>query len=306
MVGVRYRGCHLQNHLKTRLSLTILSQKDLCISRIIFYIFTFLIFVEKDFTEYLKIPASFYEPVFILDVLNFPTPYDLPYFEYWVSIWKISLITSSIGLFSKISKWISFFGAFYFLSLDTGFGFDHHRYYIIVVFLGLLAINNLSTHYTLDSVLFKKSNTPVQTFNPTLLFKLSLCLMYFSSGYTKLIQTGIVFFTEDTLKEFMTVSKSVYAPYREHSILTFESIRNFVYNSTHFHKVIAFLGLTFEILSPLAILNSQLSILFIGSVLIMHFTIFILMYIHFFESIGCLVFWIPWTNLLGQFRWWKK
>lgn len=290
----------MQNSFKEALNSSLLTQKDLSIARFLFYILIFIFFLNKNFNSYAHLPEAFYEPVFILQFLSAPSPSHFPHFELFVLFWRATLITSALGLFSSVSKWTSFVGGFYLLSLDTSYGFDHHRYYILVILMGLLCLFNLSQHYSIDKFLFNNNESFPPQPNPTILLKLAFCMMYFSAGFTKLKMTGFDYFTEDTMKEFMIIAKNIYAPYRHHEIEFFENIRLFVLQNHFAPKIIAFLGLSFELLSPLAILNKKLSIPFMLAVLFMHFSIYVLMYIHFFEVLCGLVFWLPWASYIER------
>lgn len=273
---------------------------DLDFSRFVFYAILFVFFWDRHFDMYVDLPKFLFKRSPLFDILNLPPP------GYWIIplsiIWKISIFTTAIGLFTRYSAIVCFVLGFYLLGLDWCYARIHHYYHVLVVCMGIFASANLGQYFSIDSLSKKKPEKLIQPVSeawPLRYCQLCLCLMYFSAGLAKLRVTGLDFIFSDTMKTHLIYSFEKRA-HRGNSLQHFFNAA--VAGSPFLYKTLAALAIGFEILFPIALFSIKWRWFFLALIAAMHLGIFLTMYILFKDILPIFAVMIPWTLLYEKLK----
>jgi hypothetical protein len=137
------------------------SHRQADLLRIFCYLFIFVIFSGVSKANYAGLPGEFWSPPSTLNWLTTLRP-PLEHFPIFELIWKISLLTSALGLFTPLSKWTAFIG-FLFVgqyNVFVGHFLTAASSYPLIFLLFYLCFFKCHYQLSIDYFLFKKRNEP--------------------------------------------------------------------------------------------------------------------------------------------------
>ena len=204
----------------------------------------------------------------------------------------LSLLLSTVGLFTKISTKTSFLLVLFYQGLLRSFGHFNHDEMIAVYYLAVLAFTPCGDDFSLDSRL-KQTKVHRPTFAyayPILLMQLLMAWTYFSSALIKLRVAGMKYFSSDNLP----------------ALAIFHSLDNL--HDTHFKlafwlpQVKAYLPfavalvLVWELLFPLAIFWRRVRWWVLGFGVIFHLATLFFMNIFFPHQLAMYLIFVKWDR----------
>ena len=204
----------------------------------------------------------------------------------------LSLLLSTVGLFTKISTKTSFLLVLFYQGLLRSFGHFNHDEMIAVYYLAVLAFTPCGDDFSLDSRL-KQTKVQRPTFAyayPILLMQLLMAWTYFSSALIKLRVAGMKYFSSDNLP----------------ALAIFHSLDNL--HDTHFKlafwlpQVKAYLPfavalvLVWELLFPLAIFWRRVRWWVLGFGVIFHLATLFFMNIFFPHQLAMYLIFVNWDR----------
>jgi hypothetical protein len=119
-------------------------------------------------------------------------------------LWKTSLLTSAIGLFSRISTLTAAALGFFLLGLPNCFGKIHHLDGFPVLVLCILALSPCADIWSADGALWRKPETRTgvswQYGWPVRLAQTLFLLTFFAAGWAKLWHGGLAWMTATNMR----------------------------------------------------------------------------------------------------------
>lgn len=128
---------------------------NLGVVRLLIFAGSLLFFWNKDFAQYADTPAAYWNPCYLfmklhLSVFSAQTLLVLGW------IWKVSLVTSAIGLFTRVSTWIAFLLSLYLLGLPNNIGKIDHGEMILIFSYLILAVARSGDAWSVDRLIARR------------------------------------------------------------------------------------------------------------------------------------------------------
>ncbi|HVN06590.1 MAG TPA: hypothetical protein VMT86_19360 [Bryobacteraceae bacterium] len=162
--------------------------KRLAPVRVVTYSLLFLIYLPLDDRGWTQVSAVFWMPISLFHLLSGP-PRNAALIGALEVLWKLSLVTSAIGLFSRISMFTAAGLGFYLLGLPNCFGKIHHLDGFPVLLLAILAAGALLRGRS------SQSDWPIR------LAQALFLLVFFAAGYSKLRHSGLAWMTATNMRD---------------------------------------------------------------------------------------------------------
>ena len=282
---------------------------NLALNRIIFFGWIFAFTVGVDFAGWGEIAAE-------TDVFWMPTPFfealglrTLPpaSIDSLQLIWKISLLTSCLGLASRVSLWTSFVAGFYLFGIPHNFGKVHHNDTLIVLIMAVFALSRATDVLTLDRWLERWWNvrwgSPAPAAGPAPSGEYTwpvravwvlMSIVFFAAGFSKVAYSGLDWALSHNLEN------TIVAHFYSHRPPT--RLGLYVAQVGLLCQATAVATLVLELGAPLALVSRRLRWVFPPGLFLMQLAIWILLGVNFFNYFVCYFFWIPWDRIVGKVR----
>jgi hypothetical protein len=189
--------------------LTPATAEHLALVRAIGYGLLFLIYLPLDDRGWTQVSPVFWMPISAFRFLSGP-PGNAALIGVLQILWKISLLTSAIGLVSRASMATAAALGFFLLGLPNCFGKIHHLDGFPVLLLTILALSRCSDALTVDGAL--RSNREMRRGRqartgaswqyrwPVRLAQTLFLLVFFAAGYAKLRNGGLAWMTAANMR----------------------------------------------------------------------------------------------------------
>jgi len=276
------------------------SPANLCISRFLFFGVLVYLYrgveyvVWSDFNPLFWFPISFFE-VFDLTIL----PNNALAAVTW--IWKISLLFSCIGLFTRFSTFVAFLLGAYLLGLPHNFGKIHHSDGLIVIIMAIMALSQSGEFFSLDRLIrrlrnknFNKKIEQASKFSwPVKCVCLAFLLVFFAAGVAKLRYNGLGWVFSDNMANI----------FWRHNAIGTGLLNNLIpglVTQERLCRINASLTLLLELAAPVALFNKPASIVILPGLFFLQFGIALLLGVWFRPFLAAYVFWVPWEQII---RW---
>ena len=163
-----------------------------------------------DYRSWGELPASMHNRIFLFDLLH------LPIFSGAVLgalslIWKVSLVTASLGLLTRTSVTVAFIFGGYVLGVPHNIGKQGHGDGILVLTMGILALSRCGDAWSIDRLIRAyRSRDPSASdarsgeYNwPIKMLWLLTAMVFLAAGITKLRMSGLGWVTSDNLSRMI-------------------------------------------------------------------------------------------------------
>jgi uncharacterized membrane protein YphA (DoxX/SURF4 family) len=120
------------------------------LARAIFCGAAFCFYTPHDFAQWASVARAFWMPIPLFDTLHL-SPLPAPWLSIVQVIWKVALLTSAIGLFTRVSTVVAALLAIYVLGLPHNFGATQHYDTLIVFALAILAMSCAGDTLSIDA-----------------------------------------------------------------------------------------------------------------------------------------------------------
>ena len=212
-------------------------------------------------------------------------------------LWRLSLLTAAVGLFTRVSLWVAFAGAFYLLGLSTGFGKVSHSEPTVVFVLLILALSRCGDAVSLDTRLGlrRRSHAASGEYRwPVRLVWIMMAIVFAFAGWQKVFRAGLGWMSPDSFTPLMLAHYYENAPPTDLG-LKLAWFRPFVYLAA----VSTIVG---ECLFPLALFSRRARLIFVGLMFGMQVNITLLFGVYFWPFLPGYLFFVPWAWLMYDRR----
>ena len=132
---------------------------NLGLSRALFYGLILLLYLNESWSEWSDVSVVFWEPITMFKWLRIPV-FSGGVLTLLSVVWKASLLTAALGLFTRGSAVVACAIGWYLLGLPHNFGKTHHFDALIVLILGVLTLARTDDAFSLDQRLFGHDRSP--------------------------------------------------------------------------------------------------------------------------------------------------
>jgi hypothetical protein len=270
------------------------------ICRIIFYAVLFYLTYEEDWRRVSRIPMELFDPLPWLKFIGFKI-ISAENIGVLQVAYKVAIVTSCLGLFSRVSTWVAFLSFAYLETMPGQFGGYTHAHPIIILTMGILAFSHCGDTLSLDSVIKKhflkkpkiKRSSGLYSWPIKLVWWL-WAYMFFAAGVCKLRNSGLHWFDANVIQDYTALDYFLnyfYLP------MQFKAIHFFAkYELSRF----GWMGLVLELAAPLVLVNVPLRLLILFSMICFQIVILLVVGPDFSIQSSLIVFFLPWENILKR------
>lgn len=273
------------------------SPLDLGVSRALFYAGLLLMYGWVDFSAWGHVSSAFWMPLPAFRALGL-APAGAGALAVAELVWRLSLVTSAVGLCTRGSMWISFVLGFYLLGLPHNFGHTFHFDATLVIALGVLACSRAGDAFSLDAALGhgRSSRSGDYTW-PVRTIWVAMSLMFLAAGIAKLRYGGIAWIFSSNLS--IVLNRAVY------HVSDADPITHIgLYISRHvwMSRALAATTVVVELGFVTALFSRRARIVFVPAAFLMLVGIRVLMGPTFGGFLVANVFWVPWSTVIDAVR----
>lgn len=279
---------------------------NLGIIRFLFYFTTFCLIKELNFAKFYashNLVENLWLPPSSVKYLYYPGPFSYELTHTLEGLFRVSLLFSSAGLFSKFFLPITALLAYYLFGLEFGYIQTHYKWNVLTLSMFVLAFSKAGDHFSLDALIRKKFHKPAAPRYshhygwPVKLILFLLIWMYFSSAISKFRNSGIGWVTKNQLLYYAQLTHQW-----NQRIALFEIQKELNYwlsTSPKASYLLSTATLLLEGLSPIALYTVSSRKIIIPLLITMHLCFFLFFYIYNFKYlIPIYLFWVDWCKML--------
>lgn len=271
---------------------------DLAVCRIGFFGGLFLLYLDRDFSGWGDVSPAFWMPTWSFSALRIPvlTADTLAVLQW---IWKASLATSAIGLFTRASTATAFVLGFHLLGLPHNFGKQSHVDAVVVIVMAIMAVARCGDSLALDRRL--RERPPVAPDGeytwPLRAVWMTLALAFFAAGVAKMRASGLPWIFSENLA--IAILQNNYEIASHSPTRSWGSV---LAEHPSLCRMAAAMTVTAELGYPLALVNRRARWLLVPGMFCIQLGIRISMGIAFDEFMLSNLFWIRWSRLCRHRR----
>ena len=270
---------------------------NLGVCRLLFFGLLFAYYLPVEQAGWGSVPASFRNPIWLFERLHLPILNEQRLTLLSI-LWKVSLLLSCVGLFSRVSTTVAFLLGFYLIGIPYNFGKTDHMTAIVVWTLGILALSRCGDAWSIDARLRRRGSAalrppPSGEYRwPVRAVWVTMATVFFAAGMAKVIQGGPAW----VFSEHMEIS----LVQRHYDINGVPSVRWGLWVAQHpwAARSMAAGSMLLELAAPLALFSRRLRRVLPWLLLLMQLGIAVLMDVWFTRFMFVYLFWVPWDKLL--------
>ncbi|MDB5299397.1 MAG: putative rane protein [Phycisphaerales bacterium] len=171
--------------------------------RFVFFAMLLWLYLDVPFGDWgdLSSAHSFWKPLWLFHVFHLPVP-GLTALTAVSAIWKISLLTACLGLFTRTSTAVAFFLGTYLLALQSSYLRAESAPMMLVPAMAVMALSRCGNGLSVDAWLRARRGGPAVPRSgeyrwPVRAMWVMLSIVFFAAGYAKLLHSGIRWATGD-------------------------------------------------------------------------------------------------------------
>jgi len=274
---------------------------NLGICRILFFGALFLFYLPHYFNLWSEVSPAFWMPtdLFRFARLSVPSGNTLTIIQI---VWKIALLLSCVGLFTRISSMIALVFGAYLIGLAHNFGKVQHDDAIIAISLGVMALSRCGDAFSVDRLIrASKRSEPLQaTANgeyrwPVRLIQVLFALAFFGAGISKLRHGGLDWIASDSLA-ILLVRHHYHVSDADPIVLWGLNLAQHPF----LFKSLAFATVAGEVCYPLALFSRRARWILVPLMLVIQIGIRVVMGPSFNQFVICNLFWVPWDRIFAR------
>ena len=168
-----------------------ISATDLGVCRFLFFAGLFVFYLPVDFSEWGHVSTAFWMPLPVFGLLHLG-PTSAAALESLSNVWRIALILSAFGLFTRSSTIVAAVLGFYLLGLPHNFGHTYHFDALLVLALVIMAASRAGDAWSIDALIARREVAPSAEYTwPIRLIWTAMALVFFAAGLAKLRHGGL-------------------------------------------------------------------------------------------------------------------
>lgn len=275
-------------------------------SMALFYLSTPYLFPSwgwhQTFNEWGAVDHVFWRPIWLFRVLHLPQ-LSVGQITLMDALWKISLIFSAVGLFTRFSAASATILSVYLFGLPNNFGKTHHLEILLLWAFMIMAFSRCGDAWSLDKLIKTARTGDGPNFQPRKfsgeytwpirLIWLVMAMIYFEAGCSKLRHSGFAWVTGDAMAFFLQRA--------QYHVTDAEPLANWgLWIARHpwASHLLSFMGLATELSYPIALFSKRLRYLIVLGGTMMQTGIAVLMGPNFYQMILCQLLWLPLDQLV--------
>jgi len=274
------------------------------VCRMLFFGMLFLWQWRHDFSAWGRYSQVFWMPVWLFDTLHVPQ-LSAGAIDVIQSVWKVSLLLSAIGLFTRPAMAVAFVLGTYLMGLPHNFGQTQHFDTLVVFAAGALALSRAADACSIDASLRAAAGRPAPKDDgeyrwPIRFVWVAMALIYCAAGVSKLRHSGLEWIFSDNLTLLLLR--------QQYHISDGEPLTRWGITVAHHPwaaRALALASVSIETLFPLALFSRTARLVFVPAGFGMLLGIRLLMGPTFEQFMMCGVFWVPWAAVLEAVREWR-
>ena len=274
---------------------------NLGLCRILFFGAFFLLYAvvwQADYSAWGEVSKSFWMPISLFEILHLPV-LSGSLLAVVQSVWKLSLASSCLGIFTRTSTVSSFVLGIYLLGLPHNFGKINHSNAIVVIILGIMALSRCGDSCSLDRVISRvrhrggasaeRPRASGEYTWPVRTVWVLFALIFFAAGVSKLRHSGLEWIFSDNMANLL-----IDASYTDATLLP---IGSYVSQYSWLPQLIASGTVALELSYPLALFSRRARWIIVPGVFFMQVGIKVFMGVDFYPFLICNLFWVPWDRV---------
>ena len=269
---------------------------NLGVCRLLFFGLLFAYYLPVEQAGWGSVPASFRNPIWLFERLHLPILNEQR-LTFLSVLWKVSLLMSCVGLFTRVSIAVAFLLGFYLIGIPYNFGKTDHMTAIVVWTMLILALSRCGDAWSIDSRLRRRGSvgaTPPPSGEyrwPVRAVWVTMATVFFAAGMAKVIQGGPAW----VFSEHMEIS----LVQRHYDVNGVPSVRWGLWVAQHpwAARSMAAGSMLLELAAPLALFSQRLRRVLPWLLLLMQLGIAVLMDVWFTRFMFVYLFWVPWDKL---------
>ena len=178
---------------------------NLAVSRIVVYAPLAVFYLLHDYSVWGDVSPALFQPIWLFETLHLPV-FSTLVLDVLQNIWKLSLFTAAIGLFTTASCAVSAALGLYLLGLPHNFGQTYHFDAAIVFAFAVLALSRCGDALSVDAWRRASRNRTAARVArsgeytwPIRLVWVTLSLVFFAAGVAKLWTSGFEWIASDQM-----------------------------------------------------------------------------------------------------------
>lgn len=272
---------------------------NLAACRIGFFGLLLLLTATVDWSDWAAVPDAFWFPIPITRALELPRA-GQPALVALALAFRLSVLTSALGLFTRLSTVVALFTGAYLFWLPHNFGKIHHSDAVILFSLLILACSRCGDAISVDAWLRKRrglgaSAAPsFEYYWPVRLVQALTALMFFGAGISKLQKSGIDWAFSENLARLFVRHHYSHEPLVDWG-LTLATMPLLT-------QALAFAALLLELVAPLALFHRRAALLIVPSLLALQVGNWLLLGVLMKLNLCLYLFFVPWDALITHAR----
>ena len=271
---------------------------DLGVARALFYAGVLIMYALEDFSGWADVSRAFWMPMPLFEALGLE-PLSSSALQAAEVIWRVALVLSAIGLFSRISMTVAAFLSLYLLGLPHNFGHVYHFDATLVIIAFILACSRAGDAFSIDAVR-RAGPAPAPSGEytwPIRMAWVAMALVFFAAGIAKFRYGGIEWITSDNMSILLTR-----AVYHTSDADPITGLGLWIAQHPILASVIAGMSAIIEFVYPLALFSRKARVVLVPGAFMMLVGIRMLMGPTFGGFLVANVFWVPWSALFARIR----
>lgn len=268
---------------------------DLGVSRVLFFTGVLLAYFWVDFSAWGTVSHAYWMPLPVFDILRLrpagPTTLDVLQL-----IWRLSLLTSAVGLHTRLSMWVAFALGFYLLGLPHNFGHTFHFDATLVIALGILACSRAGDAWSLDATFRPQPRAVSGEYTwPVRAVWVAMALVFLAAGIAKLRYGGLEWIFSSNLS--IVLNRAAYHVSDADPITT---VGLWAARHEWMSKAIAAATVVVELGFTAALFSTRARLILVPAEIAMLVGIRVLMGPTFGGFLVLNVFWVPWSVVIDS------
>jgi hypothetical protein len=273
----------------------------------LYYVFAPWLFPEwgyhQNFVPWASVSRALWSPAWLMSVLHL-APASPAVLEAIQFVWRLALLLSCIGLFTRISTAISLAFGVYLFGIPAGFGRIHHTEQVLVLAFLAMAFSRCGDAWSIDALVRKRKTSaapapPAMSGEytwPIRMIWVVIVLIYFSAGISKARHSGFAWINSETMRNYL-----IWHSYHVTVVDPLTSWGPALARSAIVSRLLAVFGMGIELALPIALFSKRARWLLVPSVAAMQISIALLMGPNFYPILVCQLLWVPWDRVVAYF-----
>jgi hypothetical protein len=258
-------------------------------------------YLPEDFAGWAGVSTAMWSPVWALERLGLGVAAG-PMLGAIEFVWLTSLVLGLIGLWTRASLAVAFALSVYYFGLPHSFGHIYHFDALVTFTLGILALSRCGDALSVDRWYAARRGRPAVDESPEYTWPIravwmTMALIFFAAGTSKLRRSGLEWITSDTLSVFLTR-----AHYHVSDADPWVPWGLWLAQQPLFTTLLAAGTIVIETAFPLALVWPASRWVFVPGAFFMLLGIRALMGPTFGVFLLCNVFWVPWDRVFAWVR----